>query len=222
VCRGGWADETRTEVVVKEFSEGKGFRLGKGVHTTERRLGAFFEVEFEVVWSVRRECVGLFFTENVTEFVVVVRNVWKVDGGFGGGGGASGDLVDVGDGQLKDLGTGEFAGTGKGCRVDERDGRKGSRNILERIGSRNILGRIGSRNILGRIGNAGWQNVFGRLRGGGVSGRGRRYGGVLRLAEVFRTWKIPNCSDASRLASCSPAKLQWVQKRKFLAFGSTE
>jgi len=40
--------------------------------------------------------------------------------------------------------------------------------------------------------------------------------------EVFNDWNLTKIDHISSLAFCSPVKLQWVQKRIFLAFGSTE
>jgi len=132
---------------------------------------------------MRRKGVSPFFAEDVMKFMIVFRNMGEVDRvfGCGGGGSASRDLRDVGEGQLEDFSTGKFASAGEGCCIDERDRRRG------------IPGGIGSCGIYDRIGRAGcWRVFFGKLRGSRGSRRGRRNGRVLwRNSEVINTASRP-------------------------------
>ena len=82
-------------MLVDEFAERLQLRVGQGVHSSERRRGAVFKVDFEVIQTMRSETVGLFLAEDIGEVVVIFRKSGKVnfliiliivDGGRTGGG----------------------------------------------------------------------------------------------------------------------------------------
>jgi len=132
---------------------------------------------------MRRKGVSPFFAEDVMKFMIVFRNMGEVDGvfGCGGGGSTSGDLCDVGEEQLEDFGAGKFASAGEGCCIDERDRRRGIPRGIRSCGIHDRIGRAGCRRVF-----------FGKLRGSGGSGRGRRNGRVLQgNSEVINTATRP-------------------------------
>ena len=63
---------------IDEFSEGLEFGLRERVHGTNRRCNTFLQIDFKVVRSVWRELVGLSFAENISEVLVLFRNVREV------------------------------------------------------------------------------------------------------------------------------------------------
>ena len=57
---------------------------------TNGRRRTFFKVDFQIVRSMWRECVGLLLVENICEVIIIfrhrreVRNVVRYRSGFGG------------------------------------------------------------------------------------------------------------------------------------------
>jgi hypothetical protein len=84
------SDETRSEIFVKKFSESLMLSFGKGVDLSRRKWSAFFEIDMQVVWSMRGEGVGSVLAEHIGEFVILFRDVGKVRGGIDGACGSRG------------------------------------------------------------------------------------------------------------------------------------
>jgi hypothetical protein len=80
----GLSDETRSEIFVRKFSESLSLGFGKGVDLSQRKWSAFFEIDVQVVWSMRGEGVSSVLAENVGEFVILFWDVGKVRRGING------------------------------------------------------------------------------------------------------------------------------------------
>ena len=63
------------KVLIEEVSESLLLARRKRNDTTERRSGAFLQINLEIVRPVLREHVGLYFIEDISEFLIFSRNV---------------------------------------------------------------------------------------------------------------------------------------------------
>jgi hypothetical protein len=70
----GLSDEPSVQVLIEEFLEGLHLGFRQGVHSSEGRRSTFFEVNLEIVVSVRRKCTSTGFAEHVSELVVDFGN----------------------------------------------------------------------------------------------------------------------------------------------------
>ena len=66
------------EVFLSEFLESLLFRCQKRVYRTNQRLSTFFQIDFEIIWMMRNKDFSFSFVKNVSEFVILGRNVGKV------------------------------------------------------------------------------------------------------------------------------------------------
>ena len=63
---------------IDEFLEGLEFGLRERVHGTNQRCSTFLQIDFKVIQSVQRELVSLSFAEDISEVLVLFRNVGEV------------------------------------------------------------------------------------------------------------------------------------------------
>ena len=70
--------EPNTDMFVEEFPKSSHFRLRKGVHRDNRRDGTVFQVNFQIIRTMRRKCIGFAFTEDISKVMVFLRDVREV------------------------------------------------------------------------------------------------------------------------------------------------
>jgi len=76
--REDWSDKTHVEVFLNEFLESLLFRCQKRVYRANRRLSIFFQIDLEVIRIMRSKDFSFGFTKNVSEFMILRRNVGKI------------------------------------------------------------------------------------------------------------------------------------------------
>ena len=76
--RPGRSDEPRAEIFFDEFPKGLEFGLREGVNGPPRRGSAFLQVNLQIIRTVRGKVIGLSFTENVSKFMILWRDVGKI------------------------------------------------------------------------------------------------------------------------------------------------
>jgi hypothetical protein len=79
-------NEAHVEVFIDEFSERLNFALREGVDRTERWSCSIFEINLQVVWSMRCGFVCFGLTEHVGEVMIFFRDGAHVDRSGSGGG----------------------------------------------------------------------------------------------------------------------------------------
>ena len=73
------ADRTRLEVFVEILTESSKFGRGQGIDGTQWWQFTVFQLYMEVVRPVFRQSVSMAFAENVSEVVVMLWNIRKVN-----------------------------------------------------------------------------------------------------------------------------------------------
>ena len=76
--RWGWLNETYIKVFLNEFLESLLFRCWKRVYGANWRLSTFFQIYFEVIKTMRSENFSFSFAENVSEFMILGRDIGKI------------------------------------------------------------------------------------------------------------------------------------------------
>ena len=76
--RWGWLDEIYIEVFLNEFLESLLFRYQKRVYEANQRLSTFFQINFEVIRTMRSEDFNFSFAENIGKFMILRRDIGKV------------------------------------------------------------------------------------------------------------------------------------------------
>jgi len=71
-------DETRVKIFLNEFLQSLLFRCQKRVYRTNRRLSTLFQIDFEVIRTMRREDSSFSFAENVSKFVILGRDIGEI------------------------------------------------------------------------------------------------------------------------------------------------
>jgi len=71
-------NETCVEVFLNEFLESLLFGCQKRVYRANRRLSTFFQIDFEVIRTMRSENFSFSFAENISEFMILRRDIGKV------------------------------------------------------------------------------------------------------------------------------------------------
>jgi len=71
-------DETCVEVFLNEFLESLLFRCQKRVYRANWRLSTLFQIDFEVIRMMRSENFSFSFAENISEFIILGRDIGKV------------------------------------------------------------------------------------------------------------------------------------------------
>ena len=73
-----WSDETHVEVFLNEFLKSFLFRCWKRVYRANWRLSTFFQIDLEVIRTMRSENLSFSFAENIGKFVIFGRDIGKV------------------------------------------------------------------------------------------------------------------------------------------------
>ena len=71
-------DEPDPEMFVNELSEGHHFGLRKGIHGTYRRGCPLFNIDFEIIWTMRHKRIGFRLAKNVSKVMIVLRYMDEV------------------------------------------------------------------------------------------------------------------------------------------------
>ena len=73
-----WLDETYIEVFLNEFLESLLFRYQKRVYEANRRFSTFFQIDFEVIRTMRSKNFSFSFAENVGKFTIFRRDIGEI------------------------------------------------------------------------------------------------------------------------------------------------
>ena len=71
-------DEIHIEVFFNEFLESFLFRCQKRVYRGNQMLSIFFQIDLEVIRTMRSKDFSFSFAENISEFIILRRNIRKV------------------------------------------------------------------------------------------------------------------------------------------------
>ena len=74
----GWLDKIRIEIFLNEFLKSLLFRYWKRVYRANWRLSTLFQIDFEIIRTMRRECFSFSLAENVSKFVILRRDIGKI------------------------------------------------------------------------------------------------------------------------------------------------
>ena len=74
----GWLDKIRIEIFLNEFLKSLLFRYWKRVYRANWRLSTLFQIDFEVIRTMRRENFSFSFAENVGKFVILGRDIGEI------------------------------------------------------------------------------------------------------------------------------------------------
>ena len=76
--RWGWSDKTHVEIFLNEFLQSLLFRCWKRVYRTNLRLSTLFQIDSEVIGTMRGENSSFSFAENVSKFVILRRDIGEI------------------------------------------------------------------------------------------------------------------------------------------------
>jgi len=71
-------DETYIENFLNEFLQSLFFKYWKRVYKANWRLSTLFQVDLEVIRTMRSEDFNFGFTENISEFMILKRDIRKI------------------------------------------------------------------------------------------------------------------------------------------------
>jgi len=71
-------DKTHIEVFLNEFLQSLLFRCQKRVYWANWRLSTFFQIDFEVIKTIRSKDFSFSFAENVSKFMILGRDIEKI------------------------------------------------------------------------------------------------------------------------------------------------
>ena len=71
-------NESCVEVFLNEFLESLLFSCQKRVYRANQRLSTLFQIDFEIIRTMRSENFSFIFAENVSEFMILRRDIGKV------------------------------------------------------------------------------------------------------------------------------------------------
>jgi len=71
-------NKTCVEIFLNEFLQNLLFKYQKRVYRANWRLSTFFQIEFEVIRTMRSEDFSLNFAKNVGKFIILRRDIGKV------------------------------------------------------------------------------------------------------------------------------------------------
>jgi len=54
------------------------FKCQKKVYRANQRLSTFFQIDFEIIRTIRRENFSFSFAENISKFVIFGRDIGKI------------------------------------------------------------------------------------------------------------------------------------------------
>ena len=76
--RGGWSDKNYVKVFLNKFLESLLFRCWKRVYGANQRLSTFFQIDFEVIRTMRSENFSFSVAENIIKFMVLRKDIRKI------------------------------------------------------------------------------------------------------------------------------------------------
>ena len=76
--RWGWLDKTCVKIFLNEFLQSLLFRYWKRVYRANQRLSTLFQIDFEVIRTIRSENFSFSFAENISKFMILGRNVGQI------------------------------------------------------------------------------------------------------------------------------------------------
>ena len=76
--RCGWSDEICIEVFLNKFLQSFLFRCWKRVYCANQRLSTLFQIDFEVIRTIRSKDFSFSFVENIGKFMILRRDIGKV------------------------------------------------------------------------------------------------------------------------------------------------
>ena len=76
--RWSWLDKTCVEIFLNEFLQSLLFRCWKRVYRANRRLSTLFQIDFEVIRTMRRENFSFCLAKNVSKFVILGRDIGEI------------------------------------------------------------------------------------------------------------------------------------------------
>ena len=71
-------DETCVEIFLNKFLQSLLFRCRKRVYRANWRLSTFFQIDFEIIRTMRSENFSFSFAENVSKFMIFRRDIRQV------------------------------------------------------------------------------------------------------------------------------------------------
>jgi len=71
-------DETHIEIFLNEFLQSLLFRCQKRVYRANQRLSTLFQIDFEVIRTMRRESFSFSFVENIGKFMILGRDIGEI------------------------------------------------------------------------------------------------------------------------------------------------
>ena len=80
IQRWDWLDEIYIEVFLNKFLQSLLFGCRKRVYGATQRLSIFFQINFEVIGTMRSENFSFSFAKNINEFMILRRDIRKVRG----------------------------------------------------------------------------------------------------------------------------------------------
>ena len=76
--RWGWSDKTCVEIFLNEILQSLLFRCWKRVYRTNQRLSTLFQIDFEVIRTMRRESFSFCLAKNIGKFVILGRDIGEI------------------------------------------------------------------------------------------------------------------------------------------------
>ena len=76
--RWGWSDEICVEIFLNEFLQSFLFRCWQRVYKANQRLRTLFQIDFEVIGTMRRENFSFSLAENIGEFMIFRRDIGEI------------------------------------------------------------------------------------------------------------------------------------------------
>ena len=76
--RWGWLDETRVKIFLNEFLQSLLFRCWKKVYRANQSLSTLFQIDFEIIRTMRRESFSFCLAKNVGKFMIFRRNIGEI------------------------------------------------------------------------------------------------------------------------------------------------
>jgi hypothetical protein len=75
----GGTDKAIVQVVVQKFLEICHLCLGKGIHSSDGRFSALFEVDRKIIRTMWRKCAGLGLAKNIRVVMIIFQDAGQVN-----------------------------------------------------------------------------------------------------------------------------------------------
>ena len=76
--RWSWSNKTHVEILLNKFLQSFLFRCWKRVYRTNWRLCTLFQIDFEVIRTMRRENFSFCLAKNITKFMILRRDIREI------------------------------------------------------------------------------------------------------------------------------------------------